>query len=452
MNTLNRKLALLATVLLFSTWIFMTTPTVKASPDVTGQTFKSLNYDGEINNYDEDYNAIRTATSGREVYSEKSTMIIGQGDEDVWNIWVYRGFVFFDTSRIPDSATILEAKLWLFIYDVYLEPSFNVTIQNGQPTYPHAPLVLTDYNLAFYSGNGGTKNLTGMDYGEWLDIPLNSNGLSWISKNGITKFCLRSNRDIEGIAPTGLERVTVYTSEKSAYYTPKLILNYSGYQAIADSFYVWNNDTAISNANWDGSNWVLSFTTQGDISISIGDPAFQFVPKRVMVGTEIWNDWTYHSDDHEVVINNVASQVEVYWRLPDNQGGDGKRGGDETDKIPSEDFVETVVAPTFFAIADNWIAFFILAGLMIGAVVSYIKDSEVWKYLLVAFIILTVNFFAVYVLVPQFSFLKPFLWKPPSLQLATYPLVAQQLLQIGVLSTLTVCFIVCIVLVMTHER
>jgi hypothetical protein len=59
--------------------------------------------------------------------------------------------------------------------------------------------------------------------------------LSWINKTGITKLCLRSDRDINGIAPTGNEYVNVYANEKGSGYQPKLVINYRNQSKIKNT-------------------------------------------------------------------------------------------------------------------------------------------------------------------------------------------------------------------------
>jgi hypothetical protein len=76
-------------------------------------------------------------------------------------------------------------------------------IQNGQPTYPHDPVVVGDFSKAFYSGDGGSVASSGVLGGNWTKIDLNATGLTWIQKGAgnKTKLCVRISRDIAGEAP-----------------------------------------------------------------------------------------------------------------------------------------------------------------------------------------------------------------------------------------------------------
>lgn len=116
---------------------------------------------------------------------------------------IYRSYLYFNTSSLPDDCIIESARLrlygWKECWTVITEDRLG--IQNGQPDYPHDPLVESDYNQVNYSGDGGS-----LLWSEWVDnnynyIDLSETGLGWINKTGVTKLCLRSGRDIDDISP-----------------------------------------------------------------------------------------------------------------------------------------------------------------------------------------------------------------------------------------------------------
>lgn len=111
-----------------------------------------------------------------------------------------RAGVFFDTSPLPSDAIIDSAKLTFYIGEDDSSQDFDIVVQNGQPTYPHDPMEVGDYNKANYSDDGGSINT--LNITSPFDIVLNATGISWINKDGTTKLCLRSSRDIAGTAPT----------------------------------------------------------------------------------------------------------------------------------------------------------------------------------------------------------------------------------------------------------
>lgn len=119
---------------------------------------------------------------------------------DGYSCTVYRGYVYFDTSTIPSTATISAATLRLKGNTKYMAGGAgSIRVMNGQTTYPHNPLVKGDYNEANYSGDGGSFAVnTFVGSGSFNDITLNATGRSWIYKGAAatTKFALRNTEDI----------------------------------------------------------------------------------------------------------------------------------------------------------------------------------------------------------------------------------------------------------------
>jgi hypothetical protein len=193
-------------------------------------TVYSISNDGCINNSGSNYNTVRALSAGT-VNSSGTCLSIGQKKTGS-TYYMYRGFVFFNTSALPSNAYLDNATLSLYKKDDYSTTDFTLMIQNGQPTYPHKPMQGGDYNLNHYSGNGGT--LPTQSFTNGYNAIILSN-LNWINKTGITKLCLRSDRDINGIAPTGNEYVNVYANEKGSGYQPKLMISYRNQSKIKNS-------------------------------------------------------------------------------------------------------------------------------------------------------------------------------------------------------------------------
>ncbi|MEM3579213.1 MAG: hypothetical protein QXL54_03195 [Candidatus Bathyarchaeia archaeon] len=237
--------AMLALLFMFSGILLATIQirTVKAVTLSTSRVFPSLSDDAYIYRSDSSYTAARIASTGT-LSAGSIYLKIGQSYSTGYTI--FRGFLYFDTSVIPDSANIVSAVLSLY---VYLKPAsdFNVTVQNGQPTYPNMPPQPGDYYYAYYDGNGGSRSTSTISATGYWNITLNSAGLTWIQKNGVTKLCLRSSRDIAGIPPTGGEVLTAYTAEVGEALTPKLYVTYEveSYRYILHGPY-WENG-AVAN-------------------------------------------------------------------------------------------------------------------------------------------------------------------------------------------------------------
>jgi hypothetical protein len=130
---------------------------------------------------------------------------------------IARSFAFFETFNIPTDATITSAYL-SFLADytsLTYEDSddFSIVVQNGQPNYPHNPLVIGDYYYKHYSNNGGEILASNVSTENWNQLPLNSNGKAWINIGGITKICLRIDRDIAAIVPTNNNGTYIYITD-----------------------------------------------------------------------------------------------------------------------------------------------------------------------------------------------------------------------------------------------
>jgi len=192
---------------------------------------------------------VHDASSAEYVGDYADTLVIGQ-----WKsgpaYTIFRSFLFFDTSIIPEDANITSAVLSIYILYDYSDNDFNVTVQNGQPTYPHMPIQAEDYYYGYYIGNYGSRNTSEISGAGYWNITLTD--FSIINKNGYTKLCLRSNKDIESIAPTQEvinEDIVIYSADAGSNYAPKLYITYEceGYKY---TFYgPFNEETGLKDGN-----------------------------------------------------------------------------------------------------------------------------------------------------------------------------------------------------------
>ena len=153
------------------------------------------------------------------------------GIDRTWNGAVHfgRGFLFFDTSEIPNAAQITWASILCCVNEIEDERSFSVIVQKPISTdYPNRPLRQSDYNKAHYTGNGGSTSTTtyrNQDGSLFFGIVLNEEGRSWINKRGTTTLVLRSDNDIDGIDSGDSEWVSFYSRESDGY-GPELTVQY----------------------------------------------------------------------------------------------------------------------------------------------------------------------------------------------------------------------------------
>lgn len=188
--------------------------------DVTIQTTAS---DGYIYQENRTYQGARDAASGTRSYGSDLQLIVGQKIAPNNNYLVYKTFLYFDTSSLPDDATIASATLSLYLAYTLNTATWDIVVQNGQPTYPHDPLVLADFNQTYYNGDGGRIAALDIVAG-YNDITLNENAQkNWIRKDNITKLALRSSKDIDNQPPSSGEReIRFHSYERSSGYPPTL--------------------------------------------------------------------------------------------------------------------------------------------------------------------------------------------------------------------------------------
>ena len=141
---------------------------------------------------------------------------------------IYRGFLPIDTSLIPEDSNIISAKL-----NIYLT-TINHTDEDGNDflgivnTFQNSSLVLNeiDYSKCGYvhNANEGASRVFFNDlllnkFNTWI---LNTTGMNWISKGGITYLGLREGHDIlddplDLLEPNqGTNRIDFITSEDVA--------------------------------------------------------------------------------------------------------------------------------------------------------------------------------------------------------------------------------------------
>lgn len=168
--------------------------------------FKALGTSGMIYGLKDTYEEARNTPLGV-VVDDNSSAICGQAKEGDEGFYIWRAGLFFDTSEIPATATILEAWLRLQVQfggkrSAILDPDQTLIILSAE-YLSHGGLTPSDYAQI------GTHTIS---YGEcsaedWfahsnqlIDIPIDS---SLIVKEGISKLAMRGSHDINNIPDAG---------------------------------------------------------------------------------------------------------------------------------------------------------------------------------------------------------------------------------------------------------
>ncbi len=270
----------------------------------------SLSNDGFISNSSTTYNTAWGASSGT-IDCSSQYLTIGQKKVALGpTYYVYRGFVLFNTTSLPSNAYLDNAILSLYKKDDYSTTDFYLTIQNGQPTYPHNPLQIGDYAKGYYSGNGGSLNTVNFMNGR-NNISLTE--FDWINEAGITKFCLRSSRDISSTAPTGNEYVNVYSANApSSGYVPKLIITYRNQSKIKNT-----GDTDIQGYLLIQVQFYNS--TQGKWLVD-NDTINETTPRTIISGNQLALDTILNGHVRASDLTHGAGTYRVYAAFRDPEG------------------------------------------------------------------------------------------------------------------------------------
>lgn len=134
--------------------------------------------------------------------------------------YIYRGFLFFDTSSLPDGATITGATLRVR-YSSTVTGSPSVSVQQATVA-SNTTVANADFD-AFSATELAARVSPSVN--TWAEFTLNASGLAAISKTGFTKFCLREAQDVDGTY-SAAKYGNVRTLDDSTY-KPQLVVTYT---------------------------------------------------------------------------------------------------------------------------------------------------------------------------------------------------------------------------------
>ena len=145
----------------------------------------------------------------------------------------YRMYLYFDTSSIPDGATIVSASVSLYLVgDLQITPSgFALVLgkmAGNDETYPHDPLVLGDFDNELYTGGGASSPWVYDSQSGMKTFTFTSLGKSsWINDQGASKFVVLSSLDVGYSVPNYYMLADFYTQEKGGGYRPAMSVTYA---------------------------------------------------------------------------------------------------------------------------------------------------------------------------------------------------------------------------------
>lgn len=181
-----------------------------------------------------DWDTIHDSTSGTKVGGETATVQTARNGSG--NYTINRVALSFDTSGLPDNATISSAYLGVYVVSGGRDNNDddgNDFIRVVQTTTASATnLVGEDYDQIGSVDNptaGATdKDVSTTSTGTYNNFALNAAGIGWINKTGWTKLGLREDHDAVDVAPDGQNRITFYSSSQTGTsQDPKLEITYT---------------------------------------------------------------------------------------------------------------------------------------------------------------------------------------------------------------------------------
>ena len=180
---------------------------------------------------DESFATNRSASVGTFADYTTTSIVTGAVKLAVNNFEIYRAFLVFDTSSIPNDATITDATLSIYVTaKTDNDSSSFVLIQTTQAAT--SSLVLEDFDQCgdLNSPTEGASRVTysSLTLDAYNNFTFNAAGLTWINLTGLTKLGIRNSRDVDNSEPTGLNSFQFFSFEQTGTsQDPKLVINYT---------------------------------------------------------------------------------------------------------------------------------------------------------------------------------------------------------------------------------
>jgi len=139
----------------------------------------------------------------------------------------YRGFLYFDTSSLPDNATVTAATLKIYLVgNLKIQETGIKVILFHAGSRPTDPLSLSDFDLNFYASGGADDITVYTGQSGYQVFTFNATGCGWINLTGKTTFCLRTEQDVSPTLPNLYMLADFYSADKGVGYRPVLEVTY----------------------------------------------------------------------------------------------------------------------------------------------------------------------------------------------------------------------------------
>lgn len=191
-------------------WLAKAMYPVTIDPDFAGDTA-----DGWIRGASATYSTARSTSESFDITGAAATL----GQFYQGSYYVFRAYLKFDTSSIPDGDTITQVNLKLAASSDSSGTDFDVQIVK-QDWSSQDPIEAGTREAAYDNCLSGTadsniwRNTSGMATN--TDYTSGNLDTAWPSKTGHTYWSLRSSRDYNNNTPTGYEQIYIHTQQSSS--------------------------------------------------------------------------------------------------------------------------------------------------------------------------------------------------------------------------------------------
>ncbi len=310
-----------------------TAPGGAGSP--TTVTFVPAAGDGSIfKDNSSNWDTAHDATSGVTATAVATTLNVNSGKAGT-KFKIERAFLPFDTSSIPDNATITDVKLKVFV-DSKLNSDNDgddwvSVVQGSQPST--STLTTADFDLAgtINSPTEGIdsserKDITNVTTGQYLVFNMNATGQGWVSKTASTKLALREGHDVIDSAYAGSSSTYNQLTLRAGEYSdtssdPILEVTYTTPPSPVVVTYAYNQDgQRVKLANGSTTTYYPSsnYNTDGTT------PMKHIFAGGIMVATvkgtgasaTTYYDHTDHLTGSSVMTNSAGTQEELMDYFP----------------------------------------------------------------------------------------------------------------------------------------
>jgi len=168
----------------------------------SAKTFYSTAGDGSVRyGASDSWPATHDASVGIFANYKATTLKVNSGKNNTNKYEIQRAFFPFNTSSLPDNATITSATLKVYVHAKSNGNNDNldwVSVVSGSESSAYS-LIKNDYNKTGSIEGIDTverKDITNVTIGQYMVFNFNDTGKGWISKTGFTKLALREGHDV----------------------------------------------------------------------------------------------------------------------------------------------------------------------------------------------------------------------------------------------------------------